>query len=206
MSKTKKGLQVSAIGGEKSKWLIILSFYWSLNDISIGGHRDPYVVISKNWTCGSTNKKDSAYGIISGGMVFNRSSGFLTLPKDGVYYVYSHVEFKLQDTEKTYEAHARMVVCIPGETCQMDAYLYHKLSESGGTVSQPNDRLKPNQGEHGLYQGGLFHFPAGTRILILAKDPKFKTRITVKRGGDKLVINSDSYMGAYLVQEMDHVF
>lgn len=173
-----------------------------------GEHREPYVVITKNWKCGS-HKKNNPFGIISGGMVFNRSSGFLTLPKDGVYYVYSHIEFKLQDTDKTYETAARIAACIPGETCKMDPYLYDRLTESGGTVTQHNYRRKPGEGEHGLYQGGLFHFPAGTRILVLAKDPKFKTSRTEQRLSDKLLTSSmkeKSYMGAYLVQEMDYLY
>lgn len=178
----------------------------------IGNHRDPYVVITKKWRCSSVKqnngKKDNPFGIVSGGMVFNRSSGFLTLPKDGVYYVYSHVQFKLQETDKTYETVARIAACVPGETCKMDPYNYPKLTESGGTITQHNHRKRPSGGENGLYQGGLFHFPAGTRILILAKDPKFGLSKRERSETDKLLTSAareESYMGAYLVQEMDYV-
>ena len=142
-------------------------------------------------------------------MVFNRSSGYLILPKDGVYYIYSHVQFKLQDSDKTYETAARMAACIPGEECTMDEFLYTKLTESGGTVTQHNYKQRPGEGEHGLYQGGLFHFPAGTQIMILAKDPKFRLPRREQDLPDKLltsVLKEKSYMGAYLVQEIDYVF
>ncbi len=165
-------------------------------------------MITRSWKCGA-HRKNNPFGIISGGMVFNRSSGYLILPKDGVYYIYSHVQFKLQDSDKTYETAARMAACIPGEECTMDEFFYTKLTESGGTVTQHNYKRTPGEGEHGLYQGGLFHFPAGTRIMILAKDPKFRLPRREQNLPDKLltsVLKEKSYMGAYLVQEIDYVF
>ena len=140
-------------------------------------------------------------------MVFNRSSGFLVLPTDGVYYVYSHMQFRLRGTDVTYEAGTFMVACVPDEQCgNIDAHFMPRVLKSSDTVSRFNNRQRSFAGETGIFQGGLFHFPANTQISVLVEDPKYQLSSREKREQDKLFLSlgtaADSYMGAFLVQEM----
>lgn len=171
--------------------------------IYAGFHRESYVVVTKNWQCGA-HTRNNPFGIISGGMAFNRSSGFLVLPKDGVYFIYSHVQFRLlETTDETYETVARMAACVPDGVCEMTSpSRFPKLTESGSSITRHSHSHRID-GANGLYQGGLFHFPAGTRIAILAKDMKYNRGGRVRDKPDLFTSLSreDSYFGAYLVQE-----
>ena len=120
-------------------------------------------------------------------MIFHGSTGFLELPKSGVYYVYQKVTFGSRDSQDRL-ARARLVACVPGDDCkyfsdpymQMDANLNGKYSISKS-------------------QGGLFRFPAGTQIAIMVYNEKFSRP-------DRSAITHDdtghqTYMGAFLVDE-----
>lgn len=139
--------------------------------------------------------------MILGGMVFNRTSGFLQLPKDGVYYIYSHVLFQLSDTNETLRTSVRMVACIPELECEFAKPSNTKdFSVSNGVAIQyKNKRI----GDDGIYQGGLYHLSAGTQISLLVINPKGRARRGEKV--DKLFISrakESSYFGAFLVQEL----
>ena len=85
---------------------------------SSADERKPHSIITKDWVCARPDKTQtsSTYGRVRGGMFFNRSSGFLRLPKTGVYYVYSLVHFRggsSRDTEPEQVIKSKMVACNP---------------------------------------------------------------------------------------------
>jgi len=147
-----------------------------------------------------------------GGMVFDRRTGVLILPTDGVYYIYSHVQFQVHNTSKTYEAAVRMVACIPGIKCvPLEKHSTEPvLVESSTTVTHQQNRFEfgPDNGDNGIYQGGVFHLPAGTKINMIVRDPKshlpgFKEKMAPN--SDHLLtskLGRNSYMGAFMVQEL----
>ena len=141
--------------------------------------------------------------MILGGMVFNRTSGFLQLPKDGVYYVYSHVLFQLSNTSETLRTSVRMVACIPELECEFAQPGNAKdFSVSNSVVTQYKDK---KIGDDGIYQGGLYHLSAGTQISLLVINPKGRVRRGERQQEDKLFISrakESSYFGAFLVQEL----
>lgn len=167
-------------------------------------HSKSYVVTTKQWVCGR-QAREYEFGVIAGGMVFNRSSGFLILPTDGVYYIYSHVSFVLKNSDTTYETEARMVACVPGVDCEVvDPHHLPPLLESADSIDRFHNR-QANRGENGVYQGGLFHFPAHTQISLLIKDPKWGLSRREKGADDRLFTSlhtGNSYMGAILMQRM----
>ena len=102
-----------------------------------------------------------------------------------------------------------MVACVPGEQCETvesNAHFLSRLLESSDTVSRSYNRPRSFAGENGIFQGGLFHFPANTQISVLVEDPKWQRPSSERRGQDKLFLSlgtaADSYMGAFLVQKI----
>lgn len=164
-----------------------------------------YIPVMKQWTCSRPHDvtRPVPYGIITGGMVFNRTSGFLRLPKDGVYYIYSHVLFQLENSSEAHRVSVRMVACIPELDCELaQPKTSQEFSESNGVAVQYKNKLI---GDDGIYQGGLYHFSAGTEVSMLVINPKGRVRRWERDQEDKLFISrakENSYFGAFLVEEL----
>lgn len=120
-------------------------------------------------------------------MIFHRASGFLELPASGIYYIYQQVVFVSRDNEARI-ARSRLVACIPGEVCSYisDPYM------------QTEARLERSYGTS-KFQGGLFHFPAGTQIAIVAFNERFDNLNAKPVSFDSA--GHQTYMGAFLVDK-----
>ena len=120
-------------------------------------------------------------------MIFHGSTGFLELPKSGVYYVYQKVTFGSTDSQDRL-ARARLVACVTGDDCEFfsDPYMQMDANLNGRYFT-------------GKSQGGLFRFPAGTQIAIMVYNERFShpdvSAITYDNSGHQ------TYMGAFLVDE-----
>lgn len=126
-------------------------------------------------------------------MFFNRTSGFLRLPKDGFYYIYSQVIFRAgRRLGEESEIHSKVVVCIPGDHCEFP-------NSQSKTHLETVDYIEANQFKT-QFQAGLFHFPAGTQIAIIASNllhsnPSSPTLLSYH------ALWYRTYMGAFLVND-----
>lgn len=144
-------------------------------------------MLTKQWLCGSESGNQ---GMVHGGMVFHRFTGFLELPVAGVYYVYHQVTFR-PSTKELRLGRIRLVSCIPGEDCS-----YLTSSEDNDPYMQMESDLKGKYGSS-KFQGGMFHFPAGAQVAILAWNEVFSDdSLRSLRYNDH---GHNTYMGAFLV-------
>lgn len=155
------------------------------------------VIISKNWACNKDNTIRMAGGFVQGGMSFNKDTGFLLLPLDGVYFVYSQVVFSATDVSsgQTISMGHRTVVCRPGDlSCGPGMPLLE-------TISYPA-RAPDRSVLSSYYHGGLLSATAGTQIAVAGwYDPNLQDR--------SLQIDmhwSHSYLGAFLVHSPTNNF
>lgn len=129
--------------------------------------------------------------MVQGGMTFHRSSGFLELPRAGIYYVYHQVLFRRppRDTGSRV-ARSRLVACIPGQDCSY-------LTSSSDPYTETEANLDGRYGTS-KFQAGLFRFPAGAQLAILVWNERFGRPVTAVQYNDH---SQNTYMGAYLVDE-----
>ena len=130
-------------------------------------------------------------GHVRGGMKFNRTMGYLTLPVDGIYYIYSQVQFSSNTAENNNAMAYGTLVYTPGHPKLKRSVRY--LESFGRPFAGPRVKATFNH-------GGLFHLPAGAQIHIAAK---YDTRAIKPK--ESLWFSGfweDSFMGAFLVDEV----
>ncbi len=128
-------------------------------------------------------------------MKFHQNSGFLELPKAGVYYVYSQVTFRPASRNSLpRRVTSRLVSCVPEEEC------HYSL-----TAPSPPDVLLQTEsdvsGRYGQskFQAGMFYFPAGTQLGVLVLNELFsKPELPSLRYDD---YRYNTFMGIFLVDE-----
>lgn len=153
---------------------------------------EAHSIITPGWICGRTSESSTDYGKVHGGMFFNRTSGFLQLPKDGFYYVYSQVIFRSGRSLTTEsEIHSKLVVCIPGYKCDFP-------NSQSETHLESVEYIDPNQFQT-LFQAGLFHFPAGTQVAIIASNLLHNGGSAARPPLEYHALWYRTYMGAFLV-------
>ena len=144
-------------------------------------------IISKNWQCKSDGQWNTAH--VQGGMHFNRNTGFLTLPVNGTYFIYSQILFTIKQTNTSNILPIRMghrtVACDAEDTCAMSPFGTPHLE----SYAYPYDDSS-NQDVH--YHGGLFFFRAGTKIAIVSLYNHTAT-LQYRAAWER------SFMGAFLV-------
>ena len=122
-------------------------------------------------------------------MNFNRTTGYLTLPVDGIYYIYSQVQFSSNSAASIYMSYGTLVY-TPG---------HPELKTVAGPRRYLESYGRPYAGsmvKATFNHGGLIHLPAGAQVGIAAH---YDTR------GDSLGFSGapeDSFMGAFLVNEV----
>ena len=172
---------------------------------SSADERKPHSIITKDWVCARPDKTQtsSTYGRVRGGMFFNRSSGFLRLPKTGVYYVYSLVHFRggsSRDTEPEQVIKSKMVACIPNLECEFPEEHYVSYLHSERRLFNATRYDEENN-----FQAGLFHFPAETQLAIVVNNPKFRQTFEQRNQGPDMMYldgrRQHTYMGAFLVDD-----
>jgi len=130
-------------------------------------------------------------------MVFNRSSGYLRLPVDGLYYIYSQVQFwsNTAVNNPIVMKYATVSIIPKSDQHEYKSTLIPRaqLESIGMPYAGPKVAATFNH-------GGLFHFPAGTQIGIQAfYDPRIDTN-----RGEWLKFSGtseDTFMGAFLINE-----
>ena len=128
-------------------------------------------------------------GHVQGGMKFNRTTGYLTLPVDGIYFIYSQVQLSSNTVASIFMSHGTLVY-TPGHPELKTGSRPMRYLESYGRP-YAGSRVKAT-----FNHGGLFHLPAGAQVGIATH---YDTR------GESLWFSGapeDSFMGAFLVNEV----
>ena len=128
---------------------------------------------------------------MQGGMSYNKETGFLLLPVDGMYFVYSQVMFSARNvpSSQVVKMGHRTVVCRPGDsscgpsTPMMESMSYPSRAADGNALSSH-------------YHGGVLSATAGTQVAVAGW---YDTNLP---DGSLLIDThwSHSYMGAFLIQ------
>ena len=128
---------------------------------------------------------------MQGGMSYNKRTGFLLLPVDGLYFVYSQVMYSATNVPsgKVVKMGHRTVVCLPEDPNCGPATVMME------TMSYPA-RATDNSAYNSYYHGGILSATAGTQIAVAGW---YDTNLP----DNSLRINthwSHSFMGAFLIQ------
>lgn len=170
---------------------------------SLRNSRDPVsipaparqVILSKNWACNKDQIPRQAGGFVQGGMSYNKDTGYLLLPVDGIYFIYSQVMFSAKNASngQTIMMGHRTVVCRPDSsscgptTALLETMSYPAIATDKSTLDS-------------YYHGGLLNAVAGTQIALAGW---YDNNL---QNGNLLIDThwSHSYMGAFLVQSLDN--
>ena len=164
-----------------------------------------YSMLSKDWLCGYSTDRNRrlkpGLGHVRGGMAFNRTSGFLYLPVDGTYFIYSQVQFHSNSSEPILMGH-RTVVCLPPPhgRCSVPDAVHSGANVYMETITEPYVEANTVAQFH----GGIFHFPAGTQVGVWGYWP-FGTGSAL--GSEEALFELKAswyhtFMGAYLIDEV----
>lgn len=166
---------------------------------TMGEYGGQYSVLTEDWKCTPDARNPSAYGRVHGGMAFNKTTGFLRLPVDGIYFVYSQIVFKIDNLDVPFSIKHQTVACIPNHGCTSP--------DSGATQTyvETVDRYLGNvsQDAESTYHGTLLHFPAGTQVALVTFKPE-DLLSTVRSDRDVFVDATwhRTFMGAFLVESI----
>ena len=139
-------------------------------------------VLSANLSCDSGRN-----GHVVGGMKYNEASGFLQVPTDGIYFIYSQILISTDDSSASKLGHMT-VKCSCEDIC--NCYdIQNYVSYNDDTFNIMNS-YSGSAGSN--YHGGLFHLKAGSYVGVIAVKPK--------SGSINMVAeNSKSFFGGYFV-------
>ena len=134
-------------------------------------------------------------GHVRGGMKFNRTKGYLTLPVDGIYYIYSNVQFSSNTVASNIVMEYDTLVYTPNHPKLLTGSRWVSYLESYGRPHAAGSKVKAT-----FNHGGLFHLPAGAQVSIAARydTNAIKKNESLWFSGYSRV----SYMGAFLVEEV----
>ena len=144
--------------------------------------------------------------------MFNRTSGFVTLPLNGTYFLYSQVQFKIETNfTKPDRVGYRTVVCIPPPHgyCTTPGALTGQGSPYMETL--PQDQYVEGT-SNALFHGGVFHLPANSQVGLVAYysrslRQKYGSSSNDGGGGEETGLGYratwyHSYLGVFLVDEI----
>ena len=133
-------------------------------------------------------------GYVRGGMTFDRETGALIVPVEGIYFVYSQVHVNVSNPSQVVPTGTQTFICET-ERCRSTAYLESKALTD--LTRAP------------YYHGGLFHLNANSTIKVAAWYD-----VTVGADDNPLVESradslayynhfTNTFFGAYLLEEID---
>ena len=147
------------------------------------------MIISTKWVC----IEQYFNGHVSGGMSYNSHTGFLRVPVDGYYYVYSQV--LLEPTNQSQPTPAllghKTVTC----SCRTDCTC-SMLEGSNNYILRQSDLVHStsySKKKVSNYHGGVFKLKANTYIGLLANLGDDSVRYSLT--------SYNSFMGAFLISE-----
>ena len=144
-----------------------------------------YSNITVGWSCGLTIPMPFP-GYVSGGMVFNRTTGELIVPVKGVYFIYSQVHMEVTNTSNLMCAGTQTIICPQQGSCRP-------------TISMLSEVLTDLTSEP-FYHGGLFRLNANSTIRIAAFGRVNGTHVSSLAYKTYF---ANTFMGAFLVQEIE---
>ena len=159
-------------------------------------------ILSENWLC--SNKYSGAH--VAGGMTF--IDGFLKVPQDGVYFIYSQVSLKLDNSSKANSKIVEMghntmhCECADAEELGGSCSCYTEENPSQPLSSFGNRNYMRSRSESfgniagSNFHGGLFHLTSNSYISIIP--------VVTKLDNPKTKVNAaflNSFFGAFLVSQ-----
>ena len=128
-------------------------------------------------------------------MKFNRTMGYLTLPVDGIYYIYSNVQFSSNTVASNIVMEYDTLVYTPNHPKLLTGSRPVSYLESYGRPHAAGSKVKAT-----FNHAGLFHLPAGAQVSIAARydTNAIKKNESLWFSGYSRV----SFMGAFLVEEV----
>ena len=139
---------------------------------------------------------------VSGGMSFNKTTGFLRVPVSGYYNVYSQVLIAPMNKSSSgfaFGHYTSYCTCPTDEPdCQCSAlepgvgYIKNNLVESDHLAASTTFNSRPQSS----YHGGVFHLKAGAYLGVLVK----LTSNEAPQVGFSTV-SENSFLGAFLISE-----
>ena len=145
---------------------------------------------------------DSLKSHVSGGMAFNRTTGFLRVPVSGYYNVYSQVliaPINKSSSGFVFGHSTSYCTCLPDEPdCQCSVlepgvgYIRNNELESNNLATSTTFNSRPQSS----YHGGVFHLEAGGYLGVVVK----LVRNEAPQVGFSTV-SENSFLGAFLISE-----
>lgn len=139
---------------------------------------------------------------VLGGMKYNTQNGFIKIPTDGMYYVYSQILMNISspDSNRPTKLGHITVKCTCEDETQLDGYCYCYSMQDSIPYNDDNENLmrsyswdKESSGGS-TYHGGLFHLTANSYIGIVPVIPdKGSPQLSI------LATTIDSFFGAFYV-------
>ena len=124
-------------------------------------------ILSAGWSC-----DEGRNGHVLGGMKYNSVNGFLKVPVEGIYFVYSQILLNITSHDGSSTKLGHMTVkCSCGD--ESNCYCYSMEKNLAYTDDMDQDFMRSyttwNKGSLGgsKYQGGLFHLTAGDYIAVV---------------------------------------
>ena len=152
---------------------------------------DAYPVLSAKWSC-----DDSASGSIKGGMSYDSATGFLKVPVDGAYFLYSQIIVR----GTTQALGHSTVLC----KCEGKADCMCTTDDSSSSVSKTSS-AEVQEFMQGLqsgttdvssnYHGGIRHLKAGDQIALIPPVQYSGSYTYLKQ-------QTKAFFGAFLVSKL----
>ncbi|XP_019857348.1 PREDICTED: uncharacterized protein LOC109585650 [Amphimedon queenslandica] len=157
-------------------------------------------ILSAGWSCDKGRN-----GHVLGGMKYNSKNGFLRVPVEGIYFLYSQILLNITSHDGPSTKLGHMTVRCECKDESNDCYCYSmekNLAYTNPGNDMDGDFMRSyttwNKGSAGgsKYQGGLFHLTAGDYIAVVPvtqDNPDNDPNLSI------IARDVDSFFGAYYV-------
>ena len=149
--------------------------------------KNKYPVLTKEWSCAKHSN-----GYIKGGMLYNRQTGFLTVPVDGAYFVYSLITV---NTTQPLGHVTFFCSCIESSSPDCDCLSDNDTITSSKVKEIMSSNQPANQDFSSNYHGCVKDLKAGAQLAIIP--PLFYS-------GEYTYFaeRTQAYFGAFLVSQL----
>jgi hypothetical protein len=149
-------------------------------------------ILSADWSCESDSN-----GHVNGGIDYNPKTGFMYIPADGHYFIYSQVSATLSSPSTAPVELGHMAVRC---ACTGDCNCYQLLDDAHYVAGDSHNIMKSFSQSDGLgstnYHGGVFHLKAGTYIGVVPIYPMLSSDEMYT-----VATSLESFFGIFMVNE-----
>ena len=160
------------------------------NSASPSTEANAYPVLSAKWSC-----DDSASGLIKGGMSYNPTTGFLRVPVDGAYFLYSQIIVRNTTQALGHStvlckcAGKASCVCTTDDSSSISKTSSAEVQEFMQSLQSGTDDVSSN------YHGGIRYLKAGDQIALIPPVQYSGSYTYLKQ-------QTKAFFGAFLVSKL----